>query len=178
MNILEEIAVKTRERIAQEKRQVPQEVLLEKIKERESLEQSGEKKRPVRTFLEALQKPGMSYICEVKKASPSKGLIAPDFPYTAIAKEYEASGASAISCLTEPFWFLGSDRYLEAITDEVMIPVLRKDFTVDPYMIAQACSLGASAVLLICALLDDAQLKDYRQYAESFGMDALVEAHR
>ena len=107
MNILEEIAVKTRERIAQEKRQVPQEVLLEKIKERESLEQSGEKKRPVRTFLEALQKPGMSYICEVKKASPSKGLIAPDFPYTAIAKEYEASGASAISCLTEPCWFLG-----------------------------------------------------------------------
>lgn len=178
MNILEEIAVKTRERIAQEKRQVPQEVLLEKIKERESLEQSGEKKRPVRTFLEALQKPGMSYICEVKKASPSKGLIAPDFPYTAIAKEYEDSGASAISCLTEPFWFLGSDRYLEAITDEVMIPVLRKDFTVDPYMIAQARSLGASAVLLICALLDDAQLKDYRQYAESFGMDALVEAHR
>ena len=131
----------------------------------------------MRTFLEALQKPGMSYICEVKKASPSKGLIAPDFPYTAIAKEYEDSGASAISCLTEPFWFLGSDRYLEAITDEVMIPVLRKDFTVDPYMIAQARSLGASAVLLICALLDDTQLKDYRQYAESFGMDALVEAH-
>lgn len=128
MNILEEIAVKTRERIAQEKRQVPQEVLLEKIKERESLEQSGEKKRPVRTFLEALQKPGMSYICEVKKASPSKGLIAPDFPYTAIAKEYEASGASAISCLTEPFWFLGSDRYLEAITDEVMIPGAAQGF--------------------------------------------------
>lgn len=177
MNILEEIAAKTGERIAQEKQQVPPEELQEKIKEREALEQSKERKRPARTFLEALQKPGMSYICEVKKASPSKGLIAPDFPYTAIAKEYEEAGASAISCLTEPYWFLGSDRYLEAITDEVAIPVLRKDFTVDPYMIAQARCLGASAVLLICAILDDAQLKDYRQYAESLGMDALVEAH-
>ena len=177
MNILEEIAAKTRERIAEEKRKVSMEVLLEAIKMREALEQSKGKKRPARTFLEALQKPGMSYICEVKKASPSKGLIAPDFPYVSIAKKYESAGASAVSCLTEPYWFLGSDHYLEEITKELSIPVLRKDFTVDPYMIAQARALGASAVLLICAILDDAQLKDYRQYAEQLGMDALVEAH-
>ena len=119
----------------------------------------------------------MSYICEVKKASPSKGLIAPDFPYLKIAREYEAAGASAISCLTEPYYFLGSDRYLQEITSEVKIPVLRKDFTVDEYMIYQARAFGASAVLLICAILDDVQLKSYRELSESMGMDALVEAH-
>jgi len=90
------------------------------------------------TFLQALQKDGMSYICEVKKASPSKGLIAPDFPYLAIAKEYEQAGASAISCLTEPFYFQGADQYLREISAAVQIPVLRKDFTVDEYMIYQA----------------------------------------
>ena len=119
----------------------------------------------------------MSYICEVKKASPSKGLIASDFPYLDIAREYEAAGASAISCLTEPFRFLGKDAYLQEIAAQVEIPVLRKDFTVDEYMIYQARLLGASAVLLICAILDDAQLRAYRELAESLGMDALVEAH-
>ena len=94
-----------------------------------------------------------------------------------IAKEYEAAGASAISCLTEPFYFQGSDRYLEEITAAVNIPVLRKDFTVDEYMIYQAKAFGASAVLLICAILDDVQLREYRQLAESLGLDALVEAH-
>ena len=113
----------------------------------------------------------------MKKASPSKGLIAPDFPYLKIAREYEAAGASAISCLTEPYYFLGSDRYLQEITSEVKIPVLRKDFTVDEYMIYQARAFGASAVLLICAILDDVQLKSYRELSESMGMDALVEAH-
>lgn len=129
------------------------------------------------SFLKALKKEGISYICEVKKASPSKGLIAPDFPYLEIAGEYEAAGASAISCLTEPYYFQGSDRYLEEITSTVKIPVLRKDFTVDEYMIYQARALGAAAVLLICAILDDSQLRGYRQLAESMGMDALVEAH-
>ena len=170
MNILEQIAAQTRERIEAEKRQTPTEELIRQI---EAMEQ----KKSKQSFYEALKKPGMSYICEVKKASPSKGLIASDFPYLDIAREYEAAGASAISCLTEPFRFLGKDAYLQEIAAQVEIPVLRKDFTVDPYMIAQARSLGASAVLLICALLDDVQLKDYRQYAESFGMDALVEAH-
>ena len=119
----------------------------------------------------------MSYICEVKKASPSKGLIAPDFPYLAIAKEYEQAGASAISCLTEPFYFQGADQYLREISAAVQIPVLRKDFTVDEYMIYQAKSLGASAVLIICAILDDGELRAYRQLAKELGLDALVEAH-
>lgn len=168
MNILEEIAGKTRERIEEEKRRCSPEELRAQA---ESLKMTGGR------FYEALAAPGMSYICEMKKASPSKGLIAPDFPYLEIAKEYEAAGASAISCLTEPFYFQGSDRYLKEITDTVGIPVLRKDFTVDEYMIYQAKALGASAVLLICAILDRIQLRDYRQLAEGLGLDALVEAH-
>lgn len=173
MNILEEIAGKTRERIAEEKSRVSVAEVKERIRDREQ----NPEILPAPSFYWALKKEGMSYICEVKKASPSKGLIAPDFPYVKIAKEYEAAGASAISCLTEPFYFQGSDRYLEEITAEVKIPVLRKDFTVDEYMIYQAKAFGASAVLLICAILDDVQLKDYRQLAESLGLDALVESH-
>lgn len=128
-------------------------------------------------FDRALAAPGMSFICECKKASPSKGLIAPEFPYLEIAREYEAAGAAAISCLTEPDFFLGSTQYLEEIAAEVSIPVLRKDFTVDPYMIYEAKILGASAVLLICAILSDAQLQEYGGIARSLGLSALVEAH-
>ncbi len=128
-------------------------------------------------FRAALAAPGMSFICEVKKASPSKGLIAPDFPYVEIAKEYESAGASAISCLTEPKWFLGRDEYLTEITENVSLPVLRKDFTIDEYMIYEAKCLGASAVLLICSLLEPEQIRDWRLLAEDIGMDALVEAH-
>ncbi len=128
-------------------------------------------------FRSNLAAPGISFICEVKKASPSKGLIAPDFPYLKIAKEYEAAGAAAISCLTEPKWFLGKDEYVREIAAEVYTPVLRKDFTIDEYMIYEAKVLGASAVLLICALLDERTLREWRELAESLGMDALVEAH-
>jgi len=124
-----------------------------------------------------LKKPGMSFICEVKKASPSKGLIAPDFPYLSIATDYEEAGAAAISCLTEPVYFKGNDHYLKKIADTVSIPVLRKDFTIDPYMIYQAKVLGASAVLLICAILDEKKLKAYQELAWSLGLSALVEAH-
>lgn len=166
-NILEEIAEKTRERIRKEKLQFP----LDQMKA------LAEKAPQQPSFLEALKKPGMSYICEVKKASPSKGLIAPEFPYLEIAKEYEAAGASAISCLTEPFYFMGSDTYLREITETVDIPVLRKDFTVDKYMIYQAKAFGVAAVLLICAILNDQELLEYRELAETLGMDALVEAH-
>ena len=170
-NILEEIAARTRERIAKEKTCISVSELENRIQE------VNKNARKRITFLQALQKDGMSYICEVKKASPSKGLIAPDFPYLTIAKEYEQAGASAISCLTEPFYFQGADQYLREIAAAVKIPVLRKDFTVDEYMIYQAKSLGASAVLLICAILDDGELRAYRQLAKELGLDALVEAH-
>ena len=128
-------------------------------------------------FEKALKAQGLSFICEVKKASPSKGLIAPDFPYVEIAKEYEAAGASAISVLTEPFYFQGSNQFLMDIKKEVNIPLLRKDFTVDEYMIYEAKVIGASAVLLICAILDDEQLVSYLRLAHELGMSALVEAH-
>lgn len=128
-------------------------------------------------FEKALAQPCMSFICEVKKASPSKGIIARDFPYLEIAREYEQAGASAISCLTEPDFFMGSDEYLREIAAAVKIPVLRKDFTVDPYMIYEAKVLGASAVLLICAILTDEELIEYGALARSLGLSALVEAH-
>lgn len=125
----------------------------------------------------ALAKPGLSFICECKKASPSKGLIAPEFPYLQIARDYEAAGADAISVLTEPKWFLGSDEYLREIAHTVSVPCLRKDFTVDEYMIYQARLLGASAVLLICSILSDAQLNEYLSLCRALGLSALVEAH-
>ena len=128
-------------------------------------------------FEKALAADGISFICECKKASPSKGLIAEDFPYLEIAKEYEAAGASCISVLTEPKWFLGSDEYLKEISAAVSIPCIRKDFTVDEYMIYEAKLLGASAVLLICSILSEADLKYYIGICDKLGLSALVEAH-
>ena len=170
MNILEKITERTKERIEEEKKIVP----LEEV--RRQAEEKGIKDQ-IPAFEQALRADGLSFICEAKKASPSKGLIAPDFPYVEIARDYEAGGAAAISCLTEPFWFRGSDEYLKEIVQNLSIPVLRKDFTCDEYMIYQAKSLGASAVLLICAILDDGELRAYRQLAKELGLDALVEAH-
>ena len=129
------------------------------------------------SFEKELARPDITFICECKKASPSKGLIAPDFPYLEIAKEYEAAGAGAISVLTEPKWFLGSNDYLCEIAQNVNIPCLRKDFTVDGYMIYEAKTLGASAVLLICAITEKARLREYIEIADSLGLSALVEAH-
>ncbi len=129
-------------------------------------------------FEKALAADGdIHFICECKKASPSKGLIAPDFPYLEIARQYEEAGASAISVLTEPKWFLGSPEYLREIAEEVKVPCLRKDFTVDPYMIYEAKLLGASAILLICAILDTGTLAEYLEAADSLGLSAIVEAH-
>lgn len=128
-------------------------------------------------FEKALAGDDISFICECKKASPSKGLIAPDFPYLDIAKEYEAAGADCISVLTEPKWFLGSDVYLKEIAGAVSIPCIRKDFTVDEYMIYEAKVLGASAVLLICSILDEKQIEKYIGICDDLGMSALVEAH-
>lgn len=128
-------------------------------------------------FEQALKQPGISFICECKKASPSKGLIAPEFPYLQIAKAYEAAGADGISVLTEPKWFLGSDLFLKEIAGAVSIPCLRKDFTVDEYMIYEAKLLGASAVLLICSILTREQLTAYQGICDELGLSALVEAH-
>ncbi len=129
------------------------------------------------SFEKAISSPGISFICEVKRASPSKGMIAPDFPYREIAMEYEEAGADAISVLTEPDYFLGKGEYLTEISRSVSLPLLRKDFTVDPYQILEAKVLGASAVLLICALLDTKKLKEYMKICDSLGLSALVEAH-
>ncbi len=128
-------------------------------------------------FEAALRKDGMSFICEVKRASPSKGVISEDFPYLDIAREYEAAGASCISVLTEPSRFLGDIRYLSEIADAVDVPVLRKDFVVDEYMIYEARAAGASAVLLICSILDEDTLGRFMRVCDSLGMSALVEAH-
>lgn len=167
--ILDEIAAKTKERIEEQKAKKP----LEQIKAQAlSMERGGDF-----PFEKALAKEGMRFICEVKKASPSKGIIAEDFPYTEIAKEYEKAGADAISVLTEPFYFKGSNDYLTAIKKVVGIPLLRKDFTVDAYMLYEAKAIGADAVLLICAILSRMQLEEYAGIARELGLSALVEAH-
>lgn len=169
MDILHEIAEKTRERIAEKEKKIS----LSEIR-------SMAEKMPGNTgfpFEKALCGENISFICEVKKASPSKGIIAEDFPYLQIARDYEKAGAAAISCLTEPFWFKGSDEILKEITGTVKIPVLRKDFTVNEYMIYEAKLLGASAVLLICSILSERQLSEYLGIARSLGLSALVETH-
>lgn len=168
MNILEQLADYARQRVEAAKQQVPLPVLRQKAFAME---------KGAFPFDAALKKPGLSFICECKKASPSKGLIAPQFPYLQIAKEYEAAGADAISVLTEPKWFLGDNRYLQEIAGAVSTPCLRKDFTVDEYMLYEAKVLGASAALLICALLSREELAEYIEVCDSLGLSALVEAH-
>ena len=128
-------------------------------------------------FEKSLRKDDISFICEVKKASPSKGIIAEDFPYVQIAKDYETAGASAVSVLTEPEYFKGSTQYLSEISENINIPIIRKDFTVDEYMIYQARTIGASAVLLICAILDTETIRKYIDICDTLGLSALVEAH-
>ena len=167
--ILEEIAEKTKERVEGRKSRLP---LREIRAQARAMECSAGF-----PFEKALAKDGMSFICEVKKASPSKGVIAAHFPYMEIAREYERAGADAISILTEPYYFQGSDAYLSDIRREVSIPLLRKDFTVDEYMIYEAKAIRADAVLLICAILSPAQLSEYIGIASELGLSALVEAH-
>ena len=168
MTILDQLAEHARERVSEAKR----EVSLEEVRQRALSMQKGSF-----AFEKALKKDGISFICECKKASPSKGLIAPEFPYVQIAEEYEAAGADCISVLTEPKWFLGSDEYLKEIADAVSIPCLRKDFTVDEYMIYEAKVLGASAVLLICSILGASEIREYLQICDELGLSALVETH-
>lgn len=167
-NILEQLAAYARTRVEQAKAVRP----LADVKAAALAQPKGDF-----AFEKALAQPGVRFICECKRASPSKGLIAPVFPYLDIAKEYAAAGADAISVLTEPKWFLGSDEYLQQIAAAVPVPCLRKDFTVDEYMIYEAKLLGASAVLLICSLLDTETLHQYLGICDALGLSALVEAH-
>ena len=168
MTVLDKLADYAKQRTEAEKRKLP---LNELRHQAEQLPKKGFE------FEKALKKEGISFICECKKASPSKGIIAPDFPFLEIARDYERAGADCISVLTEPKWFLGSDEYLSEIAANVAIPCLRKDFTVDEYMIYKARLLGASAVLLICSILDEAQIKEYINICDSLRLSALVEAH-
>lgn len=165
MNILEEIIAATRQRVAKQKAKDP--IPLAALP----------RKLPPFALEKALREPDISFICEVKKASPSKGIIDPEFLYVDIAKAYEEAGAAAISVLTEPDFFLGCDRYLEEIRDAVAVPLLRKDFIIDPYQIEQAYGLGADAVLLICSVLEKSLLEDFILQADSLGLSCLVEVH-
>ena len=168
MTILDRLAAYAQERVTAAK----QNISIEELKERAVSLPRGDF-----AFEKALKKDDIAFICECKKASPSKGVIAGDFPYLQIAKAYESAGADCISVLTEPKWFLGSDRYLQEIAAAVHIPCLRKDFTVDAYMLYEAKCLGAAAVLLICSILSEEQIKAYIQICDLLGLSALVEAH-
>lgn len=168
MTILDEIAAYARIRVEEKKKEKSIDAL------RFEAAMFIEKDFP---FEKALRSKDISFICECKKASPSKGIIAEDFPYTEIAMEYDRAGADAISVLTEPKYFLGKDSYLSEISSLVSVPCLRKDFVVDEYMIYEAVILGASAVLLICSILSKEELKRYIEICHSFGLSALVEAH-
>lgn len=168
MNILKEIAAYAVKRVQQAESKMP----LEAMKE-QALALPGKEF----VFEHALRKPELSLICECKKASPSKGIIAENFPYLKIAQEYEQAGADCISILTEPKYFLGNDSYLQKIAQAVSVPCLRKDFVVSPYMLYEARVLGAAAVLLICSLLTEKELAEYLAICESLGMSALVEVH-
>jgi indole-3-glycerol phosphate synthase len=182
--ILDEIAARTGLRVGQLKKQRP----LEAVRDAALAAAAGPgcvsakpegsaRINPAFPFEEALRAPGLSFICEVKRASPSKGMIAPSFPYLAIAGEYEEAGAAAISVLTEPEYFLGSDRCLKEIAEASSLPVLRKDFIIDPYQLYEAKLLGADAVLVICALLDAETLASFIHLARSLLLSALVEVH-
>lgn len=167
-DILERIASSTRKRVEAAKKNVSAEEMKQAALSMPKLNFSFEK---------ALKKDDIAFICECKKASPSKGIIAEEFPYLDIAREYEAAGADCISVLTEPEFFLGSTEYLREIGSAVNIPCIRKDFVVDRYMIYEARTLGASAVLLICAILGEERLKEYIGICDELGLSALVEAH-
>ena len=167
--MLEKIVAKTEERLVESKRNKSLDQLKEEISKLDINDEFP--------FKKALKDPEIAIIAEVKKASPSKGLIAEDFDYIKIAKDYEQAGASAISVLTEPYFFKGSNDYLKEIAENVAIPILRKDFTIDEYMIWEAKSLGASAILLIVSILEDVQLKRYLDLAHDLGLSAIVETH-
>ncbi|MDR1315530.1 MAG: indole-3-glycerol phosphate synthase TrpC [Spirochaetales bacterium] len=175
--ILDEIAASTRLRVAAAKERLEPRILYRQAREKAALQAAASGFGS--GFAAALRKPGLSFICEVKRASPSKGIIAAgdNFPFLDIARAYEEAGADAVSVLTEPKYFLGEDRYLAEIAAAVKLPLLRKDFIIDPYQIYEAKVLGAQAVLLICALLDPPALSAFLSLASELGLAALTEVH-
>ncbi len=169
MTILDQLARHATERVEQDKRELsPDEI---RKRARDCAPAKGQR------FREALSGPELRFICEVKKASPSKGVIDPVFNYLGIIREYEAAGADAISCLTEPKWFLGSDSIFQEIRAVTKLPMLRKDFVVDEYQLYQAKLMGADCVLLICSLLDRSAIQDCLGLCGELGLAALVETH-
>ena len=166
--ILDELAAHARERVAADKAKIP----LEDMKAQAEALPQGDFR-----FEKALSGKNCAFICEVKKASPSKGIIDPVFDFEKIAQSYEQAGADCVSCLTEPKWFLGSDEIFKKVRGIVTKPMIRKDFTVDEYQIYQAKVLGADAVLLICTLLDTEIIRDYIGICDKLGISALVETH-
>ena len=166
--ILDELAAYASVRVAEAKKKISAEEIEQKAR---SLPKGDFR------FEKALQKKDMSFICEVKRASPSKGLIAEHFPYVDIAREYEQAGADCVSVLTEPKWFLGSDEIFKEIRAAIKFPMIRKDFTVDAYQIYEAKCMGADAVLLICALLPTETIREYLKICDDLGLTALVETH-
>lgn len=166
--ILDELAQTAAKRVAEDKKNIS----LDEMKQKAYALPKGDFR-----FEKVLSHRSGRVICEVKKASPSKGIISQDFPYLDIAAEYEKIGADCISCLTEPSRFLGSDKIFTDIRHRVNIPMLRKDFTVDEYQIYQSKVMGADAVLLICSILNSEQLKEYIGICDTLGISALVEAH-
>jgi indole-3-glycerol phosphate synthase len=171
---LGKIAASTEVRVTRAKEVLPPEQARKQALMLAETELTGKTPWP---FERAIAAPGLSFVCEVKKASPSKGIIAEDFPWLEIAKDYEEGGAAAISVLTEPEFFLGSEQYLREISAAVQIPVLRKDFIIDPYQIYEAKIWGAKAILLICALLDPETLSSFIAAADELALDCLVEVH-
>ena len=170
--ILDNLVAATQVRVGRKKAHIP----LETVKE-QALNMAAKEGTFTFPFEKAVAKEGISFVCEVKKASPSKGIIAEDFPYLEIAREYEKSGADCISVLTETDYFKGEDRFLREINDAVQIPTIRKDFIIDEYMIYEAKLLGASCVLLIAALLDTETIRQYKAICDQLGLSELVEAH-
>lgn len=188
MTILDQIAEYARKRVARDRAEVSLEDMKALAAEQAAAERTAKEavcsekaaavsKAGGRRFYDAIAGPGLSCICEVKKASPSKGVIDPEFDYLRIAAEYESAGADAVSCLTEPKWFLGSDRIFGDIRKNIALPMLRKDFVVDEYQLYQAKTLGANCILLICSLLDTDTVSRYLGICEDLDLAALVETH-
>lgn len=182
MNILDKICETTKERIEKEKQKISlSEIrkLAENIKNNSNFdfEKAIGKKYKDNKNNKYNKEKRINFICEIKKASPSKGIISESFDYIEIAKDYEKAEADAISCLTEPYYFMGSDNYLKEVKGIVNIPVLRKDFIIDEYMIYQSKNIRADAILLIAAVLDKYKLKDYFDIANELGLSSLIEVH-